>query len=73
VLEDRGGTRVVLVTQWFHVARAEWTARQAGLHDVSAQAPRWAEWRDAYSFLRELVALPVYALRGVSTRPGRRA
>jgi vancomycin permeability regulator SanA len=70
VLEDRGGTRVVLVTQWFHVARAELAARRAGLAGVSAQAPLWGEPRDAYSFLRELVALPAYAFRPGSTRLG---
>jgi uncharacterized SAM-binding protein YcdF (DUF218 family) len=62
-LSPRGPRRVVLVTQWFHVARAFVAARNAGLSAVSAQAPRWAEARDAYSFARELVALPVYALR----------
>jgi vancomycin permeability regulator SanA len=73
VLADLGGTRVVLVTQWFHVARARLAARRAGIPIVSAQAPHWAEWRDAYSFARELVALPVYALRGASTRVPPRA
>jgi len=68
VLKARGWRRVVLVTQWFHVARALLAARRAGLAEVSAQAPRWAEPRDAYSFARELVALPVYALRPPSTR-----
>jgi len=69
VLDDRGGHRVVLVTQWFHVARAELAARAAGLRDMSAQAPRWAEPRDAYSFARELVAMPFYAQRAFSTQP----
>lgn len=62
-LPARGPRRVVLVTQWFHVGRAYVAAHNAGLGTVSAQAPRWVEARDAYSFARELVALPVYALR----------
>ena len=60
-----GPGRVVVVTQWFHVPRAVLAMRRAGVHGVSAAWPRFIEWRDAYSFLREAAALPAYALRPV--------
>jgi vancomycin permeability regulator SanA len=59
-----GATRVVVVTQWFHVARARLAARRAGLEVEGAAVARYAEPRDAWSFVRELVALPVYAFGG---------
>ena len=61
---------VVVVTQWFHVPRATLAMRRAGVANVSAAWPRFAEWRDAYSFGREAVALPVYAVRGVGACGG---
>ena len=59
------GTSVVVVTQWFHLPRAILAMRRFGLREVSGNWPRWFEARDAYSFVREAVALPVYALRPV--------
>ena len=63
-LRPAGG--VIVVTQWFHVPRAELAMRRFGLDDVSGAWPHWAELRDAYSFLREAAALPYYALRSPS-------
>jgi vancomycin permeability regulator SanA len=57
-------TRANVVTQYFHVARAVMACRRAGIDVVGARAPRWYEPRDVYSLAREMVALPVYALRG---------
>lgn len=54
---------VVVVTQWFHVPRARLAMRRFGVARVSATWPRFAEWRDAYSFMREAAGLPVYAVR----------
>lgn len=54
---------VDVVTQWFHVPRAELAAARAGLDVKGATWPPYAEPRDAYSFARELVAYPAYALR----------
>lgn len=61
-----GPGRVVAVTQWFHVPRTVLALRRAGIPHVSAAWPRFWEWRDAYSFLREAAALPAYALRRVA-------
>ncbi len=57
------GTGVVVVSQWFHLPRAILAMRRFGLREVSGDWPRWFEARDAYSFLREAVALPFYATR----------
>ena len=55
----------VIVTQYFHVARATLACRAAGIRVMGAAAPRWFEPRDAYSIVRELVALPVYTFRAL--------
>ena len=61
VMNGRG--RVLVATQWFHVPRTVLAMRRFGLRRVSAIWPRFFEPRDAYSFLREAVGLPYYALR----------
>lgn len=58
---------VVVVTQWFHIPRARLAMRRVGVGRVSAAWPRFAEWRDLYSFAREALALPVYAIRPVAS------
>ncbi|MCQ8277557.1 YdcF family protein [Acetobacteraceae bacterium KSS8] len=54
---------VVAVSQWFHLPRTMLSLRAYGFRHVSGAWPRWWEDRDLPSFLREMVALPVYALR----------
>ena len=63
LLAKRNVKSVNVVTQWFHVPRARLAAARAGLDVRGAAWPRYCEPRDAYSFARELVAYPVYALR----------
>ena len=63
-MRAHGVRRAVVVTQYFHVARAVLACRRAGIDVVGATAPRWYEPRDLYSLARETVALPVYALTG---------
>ena len=63
--------RVVVVTQWFHVVRATLAMRRAGFRHVTAAWPRYVEWRDIYSLLREAVALPVMAFRPAAAAPPR--
>ena len=63
-MRAHGVRRAVVVTQYFHVARAVMACRRAGIDVVGARAPRWYEPRDLYSLAREMVALPVYALTG---------
>jgi len=56
--------RALVVTQYFHVARAVLACRRAGIDVVGASAPRWYEPRYLYSLAREMVALLVYAIEG---------
>ena len=67
-LAGNGG--VVAVTQWFHLPRAMLALRGFGIRDVSGAWPRFAEARDAYSFLREAIALPAYAVRSLGRGAG---
>jgi vancomycin permeability regulator SanA len=63
LLGARHASSVDLVTQYFHIPRARLAAERAGLKVSGALAPRFFEARDLYSLAREVVALPVYALR----------
>lgn len=63
-MREHGVTRANVITQYFHIARACMACDRAGIDVVGARAPRWYEPRDVYSLAREMVALPVYALRG---------
>ena len=65
-----GRGRVLVATQWYHVPRTLLAMRRFGLGPVSATWPRFAEARDVYSFLREAVGLPYYALRPLSADDG---
>jgi hypothetical protein len=38
----------------------------SGIRDVSAARPRYLEWRDLYSLLREAIAIPIHLLRPAS-------
>ena len=66
-LLDRDG-RVLVVTQWFHIPRTWLALRRFGFRHVSAVWPRYAEVRDLYSFGREAVAVPAYAVRSLEHR-----
>ena len=63
--QARGWGKVVVVSQFFHLPRIHMACRQAGLHVAGGAYPAYYEWRDLYSLVREAVALPYYALRGV--------
>ena len=54
---------VIAVSQYFHLLRIRLAFGKAGLKNVSLEAPRFAELRDAYSLPREMVAIPAYMLR----------
>ena len=56
------GSGTTAVSQWFHLPRAMLAMRGTGTRDVSGAWPRFAETRDIYSFLREGVAVPFYAV-----------
>jgi vancomycin permeability regulator SanA len=62
IMKARGLASALVVTQYFHITRSRYALRRAGIRTVHAAHANYVEWRDVYSTLRELVALPVYAL-----------
>jgi len=68
-MRSHGARRADVVTQYFHVARATFACRGAGIDVAGAAAPRWFEARDPYSLARELVALPAYTVRALRGEP----
>lgn len=69
VARNPRGTRVIVVSQWYHLPRAILALRRHGVIVTGGAWPRFWEWRDLYSLLREGVALPVYAVRRVDVAP----
>ena len=59
--QEAGQDSVVAVTQWFHLPRATLMIRRFGVTEMSGAWPHFVEARDAYSFVREAIALPLYA------------
>lgn len=59
----------VVVSQWFHIMRAEWALRYAGVNRVSGAYPARFRIPELWYLFREAVALPVYAL--TKTLPSR--
>lgn len=70
-MRGHGATTALVVTQWFHVARTTLACRQAGIEVSGAAVAARHEWRDVTPFARELVALPVYAVRSLPRMFGR--
>lgn len=68
LMQNRQLQSVIMVSQYFHLPRCLLAFRMAGISSLSADYPRFMEWRDIPSTLREIVALPVYALRYSSFR-----
>lgn len=68
LMQTRGWRTADVVTQYFHIVRARVACREAGIDVVGGLAPRYHEMRDAYSLLREAVALPVYLVRYLRRR-----
>jgi uncharacterized SAM-binding protein YcdF (DUF218 family) len=60
IMRARGWSSAIVVTQHFHVPRTKLALQKAGVRQVTVTHARFVEWRDIYSTLRELVALPVY-------------
>ncbi|UMM09182.1 YdcF family protein [Gluconobacter frateurii] len=59
----------IVVSQWFHIMRAEWALRHAGVNRVSGAYPPRFRIPELWYLFREAVALPVYAL--TKTPPSR--
>lgn len=47
---------LIVVSQYFHVTRTKKLFRNKGFENISSSSPRYFEWRDFYSVLREFPA-----------------
>lgn len=47
---------IIVVSQYFHVTRTKKLFKDQGFKNVSSVSPRYFEWRDLYSILREFPA-----------------
>lgn len=63
-MRERGLTRAIVVTQYFHVARSRLALEQCGVRIVTGAHPRFFEWGDLYSIAREVAGWYAYRLRG---------
>lgn len=62
IMESRGFQSAIVVSQYWHLARAVLAFRQSGIRAVSSAWPHFNEGRDIYSIAREMVGLPTYLL-----------
>jgi uncharacterized SAM-binding protein YcdF (DUF218 family) len=56
-------SRIVIVTQYYHIPRTLFAFRHAGDFQLSADYPRYVEWSDIFATMREGVALPDYFIK----------
>jgi len=56
-------SRIIIVTQYYHIARCLFAFHKEGLESLSADYPRYFEIGDLPSIVREGVALPVYFIK----------
>ena len=70
ILRARELRSVLVVTQYFHIARSKLALATVGLDPVYAVHARHFEPRDFYSTLREIAALAKYMFVGKPPAPG---
>ena len=63
IMHQRGMTRLVVITQYFHVSRSKLAARRSGIATVTGAHARHLEWRDLYSIAREVPGYFRYLIR----------
>jgi len=57
------GSKIIVVSQFFHIPRSVLYMKKAGFDDISSASPYYYEARDMYSVLREIPALYVALLK----------
>lgn len=62
-LREHRGSRVVAVSQYFHLTRTRLALARCGVPWAGSSPARFLEWRDAYSLPRDTWGLFVYALQ----------
>lgn len=64
LMEVRGDYSLLVVSQYFHLLRAEIACKRMGIPVVHSASSDWFfEWRDLYSIPREIVGLYYYVFR----------
>ncbi|MEW6344498.1 MAG: YdcF family protein [Pseudomonadota bacterium] len=64
-MRNRGLSSAVVVTQYFHLPRAMLALKRFGVDEVSGAYPRFWEFRDFYSVVREAPAFLWYVVRPI--------
>lgn len=64
IMQQKKLASAVVVSQYFHLSRSLLALRQSGVHEISAAAPAFYEWRDIYSLIREAAGIYIYWLTG---------
>lgn len=62
MMQERGLTSAIAVSQYFHITRTRMALRSAGIIDVGGAHARIYELRDIYSIAREIPAIGKYWL-----------
>ncbi|KXV04183.1 hypothetical protein CR51_14320 [Caballeronia megalochromosomata] len=62
-MRNRGLTKAIVVTQYFHLPRAMLALKRFGIVEVSGTYPQFWEVRDLYSMAREVPAFLWYVVR----------
>lgn len=63
LMRDRGLTKVLVITQYFHISRSKLALKKFGIPTVYSAHAQYFEGRDLYSIPREVVGMVKYALR----------
>jgi len=63
-------TRLLVVSQYYHLTRTKMLFRRAGFARVGSASPRYFEWRDVYSLAREFGAYYTQLLAAEKTKDG---
>jgi vancomycin permeability regulator SanA len=63
IVRDRGFDGVLIVSQYYHLARCRLAFAHAGVSIRGTAYARYVEWKDVPASLRELVAYAVYFVR----------
>ena len=70
MMERRGWRSVMVISQYFHIARTTLAFRRFGVADLRSAHPDYFEWRDLYSIARETLGYPAYWLSSQAPLPG---
>jgi uncharacterized SAM-binding protein YcdF (DUF218 family) len=62
ILRQRGWSRVVVVSQYFHIPRCRLAMRRVGIAPVYSAHARYFALDDLYSIAREVIGYPAYLL-----------